>query len=154
MYVPGGDRDSIAELVASMWGELGIATSIRQVEFAEFRRLRSEGAFMTTIEGLAWSLDDPDIILRQGYTSDGSRNYPRFSNPEFDAGMRAQSRELDPTRRLALTLDLQLLLLDEAPRAVLYWDTLRQGMQGNVQGYVPPQSIYARTNFADVWLDQ
>ena len=154
MYAPVGDRDSIADLVNSMWSDIGIATSIRQVGFAEFRRLRSEGAFMTTIEGFAWSLDDPDIILRQGYTSDGSRNYPRFSSPEFDSLIEAQSRELDSTRRRELTLRLQALLRQEAPRAVLYWDILRRGMQGNVQGYVPPQSVYARTNFADVWLDQ
>jgi peptide/nickel transport system substrate-binding protein len=142
----------LAELVALNLKDVGINAEIKVLAPALAFELREAGKFQTTISALAWALDDPDVILWRAYGGGGSLNYPGYSSPKFDELLKKQSFERDPAKRRELVFELQRILDADSPRRVLLWDTLWQGVRDGVQGYTLPQSVYARANFADVWL--
>ena len=150
----GDGRELIAVLLLTMWAQVGIDVEIQIVDEPQADPRRSAGSFQAAIDAFRWSFDDPDLILRHAYASGASRNYARFSNSHFDNLVKEQSQTLDQEGRRAIVHEMQLILHQQVPSVVLYWDVLRQGMQHNVVGYQPPQSIFSRNNFAEVRLER
>ena len=60
---------------------------------------------------------------------------------------------MDDEERRPTVHEMQLILHQQVPSVVLYWDVLRQAIQPYVVDYQPPQSIHSRITFAELRLD-
>ena len=155
MTVPGlAGRPELASLVAFMWSQVGIETGVEVIDFSTWvDRLRGRD-YSTTIAIFSWAVDDPDMVLRRLYASNGASNFTGFSSIDFDNILAAQATTADPDERHSKVASLQSILADLSPSAVIYWDVLRQGIRPDVRDYFLTQSLHARVNFANVWLDR
>ncbi|MCH8207001.1 MAG: ABC transporter substrate-binding protein [Chloroflexi bacterium] len=148
------DRLNVAEIVAEMWSQFGIETEVEITEFATWAARIRAGEYSTSIGGSAFAVDDPDVILRRLYASDGAANFTGFSSPLFDRLLEMQSTMADPQERRGIVAEMQSILADLSPSAVVYWDDMRQGVSPDIKDYFLPQSLRSRINFANVWLDR
>ena len=145
---------NVAEIVASMWQDIGIKTELEVMGFSAYAARIRAGEYSTTIGGILSAVDDPDVILRRLYASDGASNLTGFSSIDFDNILAAQATTADLDERHSKVASLQSILADLSPSTVVYWDDLRLGIRPDVKDYFLPQSLRSRINFANVWLDR
>jgi peptide/nickel transport system substrate-binding protein len=101
------------------------------------------------------AVDDPDSNLVENYTCKSARNYTEYCNPEVDKLIFAQSRETDRAKRKELVWDVERLLVEDAARPIIEYDSGGTCWQAHVKGFTMHEnSIYNNTRFEDVWLDK
>jgi peptide/nickel transport system substrate-binding protein len=101
------------------------------------------------------SVDDPDGNIVENYSCKSERNYTQYCNAEVDALLAAQSRELDKEKRRKIVWDIERLLVEDAARPSIVWQTSANCWQPHVKGYKPhDNSQYNNLRFEDVWLDK
>jgi peptide/nickel transport system substrate-binding protein len=101
------------------------------------------------------SVDDPDGNLVENYSCKSERNYTQYCNAKVDELLVAQSRELDRDKRIKMVWDIEKLLVDDAARPSIVWQTAANCWQPYVKGYKPhDNSQYNNLRFEDVWLDK
>jgi len=101
------------------------------------------------------SVDDPDGNLVENYSCKSERNYTQYCNADVDRLLAAQSRELDKAKRTSMIWDIERLLVEDAARPSIVWQTAANCWQPYVKGYTPhDNSQYNNLRFEDVWLDK
>jgi peptide/nickel transport system substrate-binding protein len=101
------------------------------------------------------SVDDPDGNIVENYSCKSERNYTQYCNAEVDKLIAAQSGELDKAKRTRMVWDIERLLVDDAARPSIVWQTAANCWQPYVNGYTPhDNSQYNNLRFEDVWLDK
>jgi peptide/nickel transport system substrate-binding protein len=101
------------------------------------------------------SVDDPDGNIVENYSCKSERNYTQYCNAEVDKLIAAQSGELDKAKRTRMVWDIERLLVDDAARPSIVWQTAANCWQPYVKGYTPhDNSQYNNLRFEDVWLDK
>jgi peptide/nickel transport system substrate-binding protein len=101
------------------------------------------------------SVDDPDGNLVENYSCKSERNYTQYCNADVDRLLAAQSRELDKAKRTGMIWDIERLLVEDAARPSIVWQTAANCWQPYVKGYTPhDNSQYNNLRFEDVWLDK
>jgi peptide/nickel transport system substrate-binding protein len=101
------------------------------------------------------SVDDPDGNIVENYSCNSERNYTQYCNAEVDRLLAAQSRELDVGKRRQMVWDIEKLLVDDAARPSILWNTVGNCWYPYVKGYKPhDNSQYNNQRFEDVWLDK
>ena len=101
------------------------------------------------------AVDDPDSNLVENYTCKSARNYTEYCNPEVDKLIFAQSRETDKAKRKEIVWDVERLLVEDAARPIIEYDSGGTCWQPYVKGFTMHEnSIYNNTRFEDVWLDK
>ena len=82
--------------LALQLGAIGISVEANILDSGVVYSVWAEGDFDIGLHGFGMSSDNPEILLREHFYTGGSRNYGRYSNPEFD----------DLVDRLSMTRDL------------------------------------------------
>jgi peptide/nickel transport system substrate-binding protein len=101
------------------------------------------------------SVDDPDGNLVENYSCKSERNYTQYCNGKVDELLAAQSRELDKAKRTGIVWEIERLLVDDAARPSIVWQTAANCWQPYVKGFKPhDNSQYNNLRFEDVWLDK
>jgi peptide/nickel transport system substrate-binding protein len=101
------------------------------------------------------SVDDPDGNLVENYSCNSERNYTQYCNAEVDKLISAQSRELDKDKRKNIVWEIERLLVEDAARPSIVWQTAANCWQPYVKGYKPhDNSQYNNLRWEDVWLDK
>jgi peptide/nickel transport system substrate-binding protein/oligopeptide transport system substrate-binding protein len=109
-----------AVAIADMWKQLGIATRLRATDATtHYALLREKAPFDVARAG--WFADFPDAenFLFLGESDNQGLNTPSFSDPGFDALLRAARIARSPDRRRAILHAAEARLLDEQPYLVL-----------------------------------
>jgi peptide/nickel transport system substrate-binding protein len=100
-------------------------------------------------------VDDPDSNLVENYTCKSERNYTEYCNPEVEKLIFAQSKETDKAKRKAMVLDIQMKLIEDVARPIIFYSRVATCWQPYVKGLVPQHnSIYNGSRYEDVWLDK
>lgn len=126
-----------AQWLKEQWeANLGVTVNLDIRETASYVAARGAGDFQLTVGG--WGADYPDpqnwlTVFRTG----SPLNAGNFSNPEFDALIDDAAEELDYERRLALYLDAQRVLIDDAGVIPLYYRVRGSLVKPWVQGLQP-----------------
>ena len=112
-----------AQLLASMWKEIGVATQLQSVDPNALTAACCPGFDYDLI---LWAWDsDPDPSLLLGAMHSGripaGTNETGYANPEYDALYQQQAAELDPERRQQLVWELQRLVLQDLVYIVPYY---------------------------------
>lgn len=125
----------VLETIQAMWKEeLGINVRLglreARVHLASLASGDYDVAFITSIPDVA---DAADVLenLRTGSTE----NYPQWSSPKYDATLNAAAQAPTAPGRLRLLKAAELLLLDEATVAPLYYNTRNFLVNPRVQGW-------------------
>jgi peptide/nickel transport system substrate-binding protein len=126
-------NESIATLLQSQLKAIGVAVEIQQLDSKAVMDATNEGAFDLLLWRYDWN--DPDALYIF-LSSDrvGSSNRVAYSNPDVDALLAAGGGELDETARVALYVEAQKLILDDAPWQPLYNPMDVMAISDRVQG--------------------
>lgn len=100
-------------------------------------------------------VDDPDAGLMENYACKSERNYTQYCNPEVEKLIFAQSREIDKEKRKALVKEIQLKLIADVARPIIFSGRNATCWHPHVKGLVSHHnSIYNGARYEDVWLDK
>ena len=158
VWVGSGETgQAYGELIQHDLAQIGLEIRIRQVAFpvylAETARRRTVPLFLT-----GWSADFPDpsnfldtLFHSRSITDSGSQNRAFYQRPELDALLDRARVETDRDRRMALYAEASRMIVEDAPWAFVFSNTVTDVWQPYVRGYhVHP---VWRPFYRDVWLD-
>ena len=115
-----GSHRSTAVAIADMWKALGVKTRILGSDATtHYALLREKPRF--DVARTSWYADYPDAqnFLFLAESANQGLNVTSFSNPAYDALMRAAAAEPDAAKRAAILHEAEALLLKEQPYLVL-----------------------------------
>ena len=99
---------------------------------------------------------DPEILLYEHFYTGGSRNYGRYSNPEFDDLVDRMSMTRDFDERRELAWDAMEIALNDQAKIILLHDLYVPVTGAAVRGFLPSPDFLARygplNRYDHVWL--
>jgi oligopeptide transport system substrate-binding protein len=148
----GEDSRRIAEAVQAMWkGTLGIDVDIENMEWASM--MENVAGLRYDVARRSWIGDyaDPNTFLECWRGGDGN-NRTGWSEPRYDALLRAAAAELDPAARLRTLAAAESLLLDQCPLVPLCQYSTNELTKPYVRGIAnTPLDSHPLTR---VWIDR
>ncbi len=129
----------LAQAVQNDLAEVGIDASIKLMDKATYWDFISLPQSHAAIGLTDWYQDfpDPSDFIGPLYTHpiEGGANANFYTNPEVEALYKASNTELDPAKRIEMFVQMQDIIMADAPSAILY-QPVWNGMYGkNVGGY-------------------
>jgi peptide/nickel transport system substrate-binding protein len=132
-----------------------ISGELEVVDSSVWHAKATRGDYVVGLNLTGVGVDDPDVNLVENYTCKSERNYTKYCNPEVDRLIFTQSSETDIAKRKAMVDEIQMKLIEDVARPMVYYQRLATCWQPYVKGYVPHRnSIYNRSRYEDVWLDK
>ncbi|KXP10486.1 ABC transporter substrate-binding protein [Tsukamurella pseudospumae] len=124
----GGHQTWVDAVCGQITNTLGIQAQGKP--YATFKQIRTEvtARSLKSAARTGWQADYPSLLnfLGPQYISTGSSNDAVYSNPEFDAKVRAAEQAPDQTASNRLANEAQVILLHDLP-VVPLWDYLAVG---------------------------
>jgi peptide/nickel transport system substrate-binding protein len=140
------DRVKSATFVQRQLKQIGIDTSIRQLEWASFiGRYIKTGDFQSVV--LGWSLGvEPDQfnIWHSSQQAPGQFNFIGYNNPKVDRLLEQGRLELDPDKRMKIYHEFAEVLLEDSPVVYLFTGYGLPAIHKRVKGIdnpAPPAGI-------------
>ena len=100
-------------------------------------------------------IDEPDGVLKMGFSSRSDANFSKYVNPEVDRLLAEQEQENDPVKRKALVWEIERILIREVARPIIFHGKAATCWHAHVKGYVQQEnSIYNNSRYEQVWLDK
>ena len=107
-----GYNKPLAEYLQSAWGELGVNTEIKIIEWASFTPTRRNGDYDIARNGWVYDYDDPSNMLNLFESTNGN-NDGRYNNPEYDALIASARETVDKAEHYQLLHEAEQLLLND-----------------------------------------
>lgn len=146
---------TLAEFAAGQLGQVGIGAEVVPVEPGAYQDMVVKRDFAMIAHSHSFALDDPDAVLFDQYSCNGSENYPGLCDPAVEDLLARQSRELDPARRKALVDDIQRRVWEADAKVWSQWTIRRTPVWGNIHGMKPGgPSLYQGRRLEMVWTGQ
>lgn len=144
-------RIDIAEIAQNSLKNVGINAEVKILEWGTFLKAVEDKELDIYILGKTASTGDGDALHDNFYsTSHFSGNTAYFQNPEIDKMLDESRTETDADKRFKLLVDIQKVVIEEAPWIPVWDGQVTNAARNNVQGFVNHP-----TNFhylADVYL--
>ncbi|GMA14250.1 ABC transporter substrate-binding protein (plasmid) [Deinococcus metallilatus] len=144
------NRQQVLDFLQGEWRKAGIDVKVRAYDFASMLNDLTNGKFQISLVG--WlNLTDPDRASYNQFTTNGSSNYGKYSNPKVDALLEKARSATNVTQRKVLYSQAAKIVTEDVP----YIFVLNQGyvaiFNKRVTGYqlYPSGSWYS---FEDVSL--
>jgi peptide/nickel transport system substrate-binding protein len=144
-----------ATLAADQLRTIYVEGNIEPKDYSVYTGAVIKGAYTISFETSGAAIDDPDVVLYEGFKCESIRNYNKYCNREIEAKIDEQSATVDPVKRkqLVQAIDRQLLL--EHARLAVYHSTSSTCWHPHVKGYLRSKNgIYTHHRMEDVWLDK
>ena len=152
-------RELVQQVLQSQWLEAGIEVLIRnepaRVFFGETMAKRTnQGMSM-----YAW-ISAPESLPRTTLRSDNipsesngwsGQNYPGYSNPRMDDLIDSIEIELDPSKRISLWADFQLLYATDLPALPLFFRAEAYFFPQWLKGIRPTGHLSTTTTWVEEW---
>jgi peptide/nickel transport system substrate-binding protein len=123
-----------AEVLEAQWGELGVTTEIRVLDFASWLDEQGEGNFDAFLLGWLGNIDPHDFYYAQ-HVCEGGFNFHGYCNDEVDRLLDDARTELDEDARKELYDQAAQIIVDEASYVYLYNPDVVQAWRPEVSGY-------------------
>ena len=107
-----GYNKPLAEYLQSAWGELGVNTEIKIIEWASFTPTRRNGDYDIARNGWVYDYDDPSNMLNLFESTNGN-NDGRYNNPEYDTLIASARETVDKAEHYQLLHEAEQLLLND-----------------------------------------
>jgi peptide/nickel transport system substrate-binding protein len=100
-------------------------------------------------------IDDPDGVLKMGFSCKSEANFSQYCNPAVDALLDQQSQEPDADKRRAIVWKIERTLVAEVARPIIFHSRQATCWHSYLKGHVQHEnSIYNNWRFDTVWLDK
>lgn len=100
-------------------------------------------------------VDDPDVVLFEGYSCDSERNYTGYCNKELEDLFYKQSAMEDQEERKKLVWEIDRKLQEDIARPIIFHAQSATCWHPHVKGYTQMvNSVYNSPRMEDVWLDK
>ena len=136
-----------AQILQSMWREIGVEVEIRSYEFATFYADIKRGNFQ--LFSLTWTgIVDPDIymlVLHSRRAPPAGSNRGHYANTRFDALVEQGARLADPAARRPFYLEAQAILAHDLPYLSLFTKVNVAVLPAALRGYrhYPSGELYS-----------
>ena len=125
-----------AQVIADMLSKVGITLNIELTEWGQWlEQVYTNRNYETTIVALTGQPDPHDTYIR--YTTDYSKNFYNYSNPDYDALINAANLEGDITARAELYKEAQQLLTEDSAAVYIMDPHLILGSDTELSGFIP-----------------
>jgi len=131
------DYLDIIKFVQSQLQEIGFTIAVEVSPPGSVREMKAQGKI--PFFRASWIADYPDeenylsLFYSKNFAPQGP-NYTHFSMPEYDSIYQLAMSEYNPNQRTAYYRQLDSLIMEEAPVAILYYDESVRVVQKNVKG--------------------
>lgn len=140
---------NVATFLQANFADVGIAITVQQTEFAQFRALQMAGQFDIALDGRQPWYNDPDAHITIGYLSSLAETAMTMRMPpdaKLDERIVAAQTSTDPAERIRLYHALQQDLGARVPAVYLFSNNIivfkRREVQGLVVNSAPPLTEY------------
>jgi peptide/nickel transport system substrate-binding protein len=144
----------MASFIINELKQVGIEASLKQIETAQWHAMATRGEYQIGANLTGIGIDDPDANYYENFACNSPRNYTFYCNEQITAMVDRQSAEVDSKKRLALVLDIQKKLEEDAARPTLDWRVDNFAHWPQVKNLVPHNNFYNYGRLQDVWLDK
>lgn len=125
----------IAQAVQAMLTQLGVKITLKNMEIATARQMRTAGSYDIFYSGWAHLPHDPDWYFGQWFTRAGAAGLSRYNNPKVEE-LIVEARSTDPKIRQQRYQDLQAILWrDEEPTIWPYYSRAIYGVRDSLRNY-------------------
>jgi peptide/nickel transport system substrate-binding protein len=127
----------VMEFIQYQLGQVGIRIQLDPSDGASMREMIYQGRI--PFWRASWIADYPDpenymsLFYSENAAPDGP-NTTRFSHAEFDRLYTASAQENNTAKRVGMFLEMQQILLDEAPVVLLYYDKIIRLVRNGTHG--------------------
>ncbi len=104
----------LAQLMKDQLAKAGITMNITQLEFTKVVQDQQNGAFQASLVGWSGRID-PDGNSYNHFHTGGSLNDPKYTNPQVDMLLEQARAEGDQAKRKDLYMQVQKIVVDDAP---------------------------------------
>jgi ABC-type transport system substrate-binding protein len=148
------NADQVAVLT-QQWGEAGVnVESVVTADSATTYTIMEKGDFETVYFGHS-GYQDPDDYFSTYVSSDGPRNYGKFSNKELDDLILKQRKTINEADRQKIVTDIQTKILEESPNLYLTSTPAHLAAQPYVKNFWVNPIAYGGARYWDsVWFDK
>ncbi len=155
MFSTGATSGDAGALLSEQLKSLGIKISIEQVDYAgQWLPRSTAGEFELSNMGHVYSID-ADSQLMPHFTSEGPRNYGKFSDPKLDDLIKKQRNAVNLEERRKLANEAETYILEKAPVVFLYANTEIMMYQPWVHNVISgPFSGNHHNTVEWAWVDQ
>jgi oligopeptide transport system substrate-binding protein len=115
-FVAGFNNEARVAFLTEAWRQaFGLAIDQRGTDRGVFFDDRSSGRYDIALG--AWGADYPEAgnQLKSLFPCGGGNNDAKYCNPAFDALIDRAATELDPSKQVAVYMDAETLLMEDAP---------------------------------------
>jgi peptide/nickel transport system substrate-binding protein len=144
----------MASFVINELKQVGIEGTLKQIETAQWHATATRGDYQIGANLTGLGTDDPDANFYENYACGSPRNYSQYCSEEMMKAFERQSQELDPKKRLAMVIEIQKRLEQDAPRPILAQRLDYYAHWPHVKGLVAHNNVYNFSRFQDVWRDK
>jgi peptide/nickel transport system substrate-binding protein len=138
--------------LVSAWKKIGVDAEHQLEESATWSKNRRTGNFAVLADPYGSNGDgDPDEVMNR-FTTNGSANYGKFSNPEVDKLYEQQKMELDEKKRIELVKQMQKIIIGKGHFLPGLWWTRIEVRSALIKNYEPHHTHHLNRRFEDTWL--
>ncbi len=147
-----GDSDPWADALIQMWRDVGIEVKIEYLDPMDFTAAAHAGHGHMVLYGWGADYPDPSNFLDILFHSESDINVSGYSNPEVDALLEKARTELDPTLRLNLYNQAEVMLMEDHASIPIDHSTDYILVNPRVQGYTITH--FGVKWFMELWLEE
>ena len=144
-----------AVILAGQLKEIYVDADVDIIETAQWFPKVARKDYQVGLNTTGNGVDDPDQNYYENFSCKSERNYTGYCNPEIEKLFDVQSIERDADKRRQIVREIDVRLLADGARPVIYWSRDTTCRQPYVKGYTQMvNSVYNGFRFEDVWLDR
>jgi peptide/nickel transport system substrate-binding protein len=147
-------RESTIQVLAESWRQIGVEAKPKPIQFTEYVKTSTTRDFDMVMGGIAAG-QDPDLsqIYHSRVIGKGL-NRMGYHNPQLDDLLDKAVQVLDQGKRKQIYAQVQQVLMEDVPAAMLVWPRSNWGVSKRVQNFgVGTFNRYgARPWMKDVWV--
>lgn len=139
-YTNAGNLEREAYLTAMQeyWREIGVDMEIQLEEFgALVERITTTYDFDVVLLGFGWSASPDQSAMWACDSYGGGFNFVKYCNPEVDALLQEALAEPDQAKRIELYTEMQNLLFEDLPMAIIDFPQLPTGVSNGLHNVFP-----------------
>lgn len=137
MYNTSERHRPIAEVIQQqLQNNLNIKIELKNMEWGSFVETVQQEKYEMARYGWVGDYPDPNTFLDL-WVTDNPQSNTNWSNPEYDALIKAAGSELDPKRRMELLRQAETILANELPVVPIFFYTSAEMAKTNIEGFAP-----------------
>ncbi|RWR03649.1 peptide ABC transporter substrate-binding protein [[Pantoea] beijingensis] len=135
-YNPNARR--MAEMIQADWAKVGVKANIISFEWGEYLKRVRNGEHQAALMGWTTATGDPDNFFGPLFSctsAEGGSNSSKWCYKPFEAVITEARAEQDHNKRVALYLQAQQIMHEQAPAVMIAHSTIFEPVRKDVSGY-------------------